>query len=349
MNRMLCFVFIVLTLITVNRAGSTDLARYYGMSDASAAVAVDSQKFIVSNDEDNRLRLYQIDQLVKPIKSFDLTSFLNIIIDKENPEADIEAASRSGKRIYWIASHGRNKEGLFRPNRYRFFATDVENTNNGIELAPIGRPCITLLEEMIQDPHMACLGLAEAAAFGAQKVKKLAPDEDGINIEGMSVTADGKSLLIGFRNPRPENKALVVMLENPDAVLVNGAKPVFAQPILLDLDGLGIRSMEYAPWLSAFLIVAGEYNDGHKFILFKWSGNRHDSPEQVQQLTDLCKTTKFRPEAIIVYPEGKSIQLLSDDGELRVNYAAKKKKERGPRNKDLKEPEKRSFRSLWLD
>ena len=49
---------------------------FSGMSDASAAVALDAEHFVVTDDENNTLRIYRSDQLSAPVKQIDLTAFL---------------------------------------------------------------------------------------------------------------------------------------------------------------------------------------------------------------------------------------------------------------------------------
>lgn len=49
---------------------------YFGMCDASAAVALGHDTFAVANDEDNVIRVYQRQPPALPVSSFDLSSFL---------------------------------------------------------------------------------------------------------------------------------------------------------------------------------------------------------------------------------------------------------------------------------
>ena len=102
---------------------AADTLVYHGTSDASAAVAIGRDMFIVADDENNTLRVYKTTQGGLPLFSYDMTEFLDI--EPKYPEADIEGATIIGRRIYWISSHGRNKDGKTRPNRYRFFITIV--------------------------------------------------------------------------------------------------------------------------------------------------------------------------------------------------------------------------------
>ncbi|MHC5116880.1 MAG: DUF3616 domain-containing protein, partial [Planctomycetota bacterium] len=56
--------------------------------------------------------------------------------------------------------------------------------------------------------------------------------------------------------------ALVIPLANPEAVVLSGAVPIPEVPILIDLNGLGIRSIEYSPSIGEYLIIAGSHQGG---------------------------------------------------------------------------------------
>ena len=80
MRRSVSMVFALLvTLLLAPPARSRlnpEISTYPGMCDASAAVAVGPTMFVVSNDEDNVLRVYQRNKSDNPVTTFDLTSFL---------------------------------------------------------------------------------------------------------------------------------------------------------------------------------------------------------------------------------------------------------------------------------
>lgn len=250
---------------------------YRGASDASAGVAVGEDMFVVADDENNILRVYKTSGGGLPVYSYDMSDFLRT--ERDNPEADIEGATRVGDRVYWITSHGRNKDGKFRPNRYRFFATDVEVKGGKIKIQPVGRPCTTLVQGLLRAGTLGNLGLAEAAGAGARLSKKelkaLAPKKEGLNIEGLCASVDGRTLYIGFRNPRPVDKstgraqALVVPLLNGAGVIDKSERPVFGEPLLWDLGGLGIRAMEFSPFHRAYFIVAGAFDGNPVFALYR--------------------------------------------------------------------------------
>ncbi len=112
---------------------SPEIVNHAGMCDASAAVPVGHSLFVVANDEDSTLRIYRRDESGDAIYSKDIFADLKIDL-KDDPETDIEGATLIGKRIYWITSHGTNKDGKQSPSRHRFFATDIETNGNGVIL-----------------------------------------------------------------------------------------------------------------------------------------------------------------------------------------------------------------------
>ena len=300
---------------------------YAHMCDASAAVAIDEHRFLVANDEDNILRAYDRRFGGAPLASFDLASFLKPQKDKDGVyrETDVEGAAWLGKRIYWITSHGRNRKGKERPSRYRLFATKIELGGDTIQVHPVGKPCLTLLDSLLDDPRLKKFDLSTAAT-------KSPKSQAALNIEGLAATPDGK-LLIGFRNPIPHDKALVVPLENP-AQAVAGEKPKLGAPRLIDLDGRGIRSIDYHKTLRQYVIVAGSYKSGGDFRLYLWDAATDNPPQHVKSVD----FGKLGPEAIVVYPHQTAIQFLSDDGTRKID---------GTACKDISDPMKRIFRDGW--
>jgi hypothetical protein len=296
---------------------------YTGMCDASGAVAVSSNLFIVASDEDNNLRLYRSDQAGAPIKKFDFDAFLDL--SRKSPEADLEGAAKIGSRAYWIGSHGRNSDGKNRPNRCRFFATDIQVTNGEVTLSAVGQPCKTLLRDLISDPKFDQFQFAEAA--------RRAPKEAGaLNIEGLSATPEGH-LLIGFRNPIPQGQALLIPLLNPDEV-ITGKPARFDPAIQLDLGDLGVRDIAFHD--GTYFIVAGSYHSGGKSQFYRWAG-----PGAKPERLAVNHFADYNPEAIVIYPQTgtREIQILSDDGTRIMD---------GVPGKDLKDPARQSFRSFWV-
>ena len=290
-------------------------ARYFGPCDASAAIPIGPDRFVVANDETNTLYVFKRDD-PHAIDSFPVTKFLG---SKERDEADIEGAAAIGQRIYWITSHGRDSKGKARPGRRRFFATDVgDDPKNPLTTA--GKPYVNLQHDMLDAPQLARYQFDAASRLAAE-----APG--GFTIEGLAATPTG-GLLIGFRNPLFEGRAIVLPLDNP-AEVINGDHAQFGTPYEFDFGGRGIRSMERVG--DSYLIVAGPIADAGTFALYRWSGTRGDAPKQLH--VDLGT---LRPEALIAIPNTNQVQLFSDDGGVETDGVA---------CKDL-EFAKQSFRTL---
>lgn len=297
-------------------AAGQALFSYQGLCDASAAIALDADHFVVADDEHNTLQIYRRG-VAKAVGSLALDDFLGT-----KKESDIEGAASIAGVTYWIASHGRNADGELRKDRHRLFATEVIPGSTPPRLRTVGRDQRQLLDDLITAP-----GLKPHALEAASRRAAEAPG--GLNIEGLAATPEGH-LLIGFRNPVPAGAALVVPIENPRELL--SRKPAkFGNPIELPLGGRGIRSLEHVG--SSVLIVAGPPADDGRFALYRWSGKAADKPQPLAvDLQDL------RPEALFQVPGTPTVQILSDDGGVVVG---------GVRCKDLPAAQ-RSFRSLTV-
>lgn len=314
----LCLGLIGLSPATASNAVSVHHA--LGMCDASAVAPLNEDLFIAADDEDNYLRVYSRHRGGAPVFMTSVSRFLGFKSAKG--ETDIEGAARLGDRIYWISSHGRNTKGKAQPQRQRFFATTGAVVGGAIDLRPVGLPYAGLLQDLLQDPRLAAFHLAQAST-GAPK----APG--ALNIEGLVATPEGH-LLLGFRNPIPHQRALVVPLLNP-ADLIDGRPARFGPPLLLDLGGLGIRSL--TRWQDRYLIIAGSPGDGGVSRLYEWPGVPATSPRWLSTV-DL---SGLNPEAIAPVPDehGPLLLILSDDGTRLCD---------GVPCKHLKDPTRKSFR-----
>jgi hypothetical protein len=336
---------------------------FRGMSDASAAVSLGDNLFVVGDNETNVLRVYRTDGGERPVSSYDVARFLEV--DPNEPETNIEGATKIGDRVYWITSHGRNKDGKLRSSRFRFFATTCAVQNGVISLRPVGVPCKTLMHQMVRADTVRYLGLDQATRFDDANLKKkqrqkLAPKEQGLNIEALSASADGRLIYIGFRNPRPpagperSPHALVVPLENPGAVVESGAAAVFGTPILWDLGGFGLRSMEYSEYHRAYFVVAGPHDGTPRFALYRWSGQRAEVPVLLRRIDS--HKSRFTPEALVPFRDSAKLLLLSDDGTVPVRIsgpseclAGRLSSDGSCLNKYLADLDKRTFRGIWIE
>lgn len=312
--------------------GRAEPITFHGASDASAACALNTQQFVLADDETNVLRIYDTTRPPLPVGELDLGPFLSLA--GEDGEADIEGAARVGDRIYWITSHGRSRAGKERASRYAFFATDVVTAADGTTtLKPHGRPYRRLVDDLLRDPQLAFLGLDRATGKGGSLTKQqradLAPTRHGLNIEGLAAAPDG-SLLIGVRNPLYRDPAsgtelaMVLVLRNPAALVDGGEAATFGAPWLLDAGGQGIRSLEAlaaADDTPFFVVVTGPADGQSQCALHAWQGGT--SP--LQSLA-LCAGTAalpldFTTEAVFQVPGTTAVWVLSDDGGLEKTVA----------------------------
>ncbi|HEY0460456.1 MAG TPA: DUF3616 domain-containing protein [Pyrinomonadaceae bacterium] len=294
---------------------------FTGMSDASAAVALDENNFIVATDEENDLRIYDVNKPDQPqlIKLSEI--FKDVILDGEDLEIDIEGAAQLGDKLFWAGSHSASKKGKFRAARHRLFAINIECRENGeFSASPAGQIYATLVNDLENDLRFADFKLGTARTIKPK-------DIGGLSIEGLAATPDG-ALLIGFRNPLRgdriidgfllEGKALIVKLLNPLEV-VEGEKAEFDVPFELDLGGFGIRDLVYYEAENTYLIVGGPYHENEETPthtretgrLYRWSGKAGDAP----QLLKSADLSGFNIESAFFFPQMESeVTLLSDDG-----------------------------------
>src|SRR5262245_7182944 len=275
--------------------------RFQGACDASAATRIAGTScFVSASDEDYVLRIYDADQPGAPVSALDVTSFLEPVNPAKEP--DIEGSAQIGPRIYWIGSHGRDKDAVEQESRQRLFATDVAVVSGRPVLQTTGKPYKQLLADLI--------AAADLAAFDLKTAATLAPEADGgLNIEGLTSTSEGH-LLVGFRNPIRNGRALIARLRNPDDVAAGRARASVGRGAALDLGNRGIRALEPTSD-GGYLILAGRFDDTRDFALFRWDGVS-DTPTLLLDGTSL---NDLNPEELLLTADRLGLLLLSDDGD----------------------------------
>jgi len=312
----LTFMALALVLGLAPAILSAEEFSYRGICDASAAVALDADHFVVADDENNTLRVYRRGQEAKG-KKVPLEDYL------EAKESDLEGAARIDNLIYWIGSHSKNKK-----KRRRLFATRIVDGSDGLTVKQLSAPPYTkLVRDLLDEPKFAALNLSK----------------DTLNIEGLAAAPEGH-LLIGFRNPlsvkevgaegKKETEAIIIPITNPRAVVERGKKPEFGDAITVTLGRRGIRSIERIG--NRYLIILGPNERGSekkKFKLYAWNRvpGKHPTPLDFDFGT-------LSPEAIFAVPGKNEVMILSDDGRVKID---------GEDCKDAPE-EKKSFRSITL-
>lgn len=299
--------------------GAERVVTFQGACDASGAVELTSHHFAVADDEDNVIRIYDADRGGAPLREVNVSPQLQLARPYD-AESDLEAATRLGDRAFFLASHGRTAKAKRDPDRLMFFATTLPTA--GSEMRVFGAPYRRLLDDLVNEPRLA--------PFELQAASQLAPKAlGGLNLEGLTAEPDG-SLLVGFRSPIPEGRALLIRLLNPLEVL-SGQRAKWSSPLRLELQGLGVRSL--STWGRDLLIVAGPSGDGGPFRLF-----RYDRQHKLTMVSGL-DLSGFGPEGLFTPEARDELLVLSDDG-TRVMH--------GKACKKLRDNAMKSFRGVWL-
>lgn len=291
----------------VAHAAPPGFHEHSGMANASAVAALGGPWFVVASDESNVLRIYRSDQDGGPAGSLDLSA--HAALRGRSDELDLEGGARIGDTVYWVGSHGRSRDGKPRLNRQRLLATRVSGTGEQTRLEPVGEPCTRLLQDLLADPRYAALGLPAAA--------RRAPEQGGINIEGLAATPEG-GLLAGFRSPLVRGKTLLAPLLNP-AEAVRGKPVRLGDPVLLDLGGRGVRDLTWTG--REWFVIGGGVEGAGKPRLYRWKGTGHE-PEALKD----TGFKHFKPEALASRASdgvpGMELLVLSDDGGRKGAVAA---------------------------
>ncbi|MES2574317.1 MAG: T9SS type A sorting domain-containing protein [Bacteroidota bacterium] len=314
-------------------AGIKDIY-HTGVADGSTAIPIDNDYMFIADDETNIIKLYSRNNSGLSIYQFDVTSYLNLT---GGTEVDMEASFRSPtkpNRIYWIGSLSNSKSGVLRPDRDRIFATDIVGTGANATLTFVG------YTDKLRS-NIITWGDAKGYNFTAKAASGIEPKRiDGFNVEGLEIGPDNTTLYIGFRAPyvgTGKNKAIICPLLNFENWFGNGnpsANPTFGNPIELDLNNHGIRSLGKNA-SNEYLIVAGSYAATGTFELYKWNGLSTTTPTLLN--ADL---TSLKVEGIVEVPASLSgtytVDLVSDLGSsILYNDAVE--------NKDVTEANHRKF------
>ena len=316
-------------------AGTANSRFLTGASNASTAIAIDSNYMLVGDDENQALRLYDRTNSGLAVNSFDYTTLLGLtdISGGVPREVDIEASAKVGNRIFWLGSQSNNDPaGNSRPNRDRLFATDTTGTGAGTSLSYSGRYDFLradIINWDVTNGHgkgANFYGLAASAAAGVSSKAN-----NGYNIEGLEFAPDDTTAYVAFRAPQEptgtRTNALIVPVTNLTTLLAasgGGAAgtATFGAPIELDLGGRGIREIRKNA-SNQYAIIAGPAGDNPgtapaDFRLYTWTGNAVDVP--VLRSTDLTALNAGGSfESIVEVPTSLSdtstLQLLVDNGE----------------------------------
>lgn len=140
-------------------------------------------------------------------------------------------------------------------------------------------------------------------------------DDNGFNIEGLSFDKSKRKLLVALRSPVIDDKAVIVVLENPHTAFAKVEKlQISSEQINLDLDKGGIRAISFDPRLDGYLIVSRrEDKKKQPFKLWFWDGDASHSPRRirVEGHDDIANAEGITP---VRYKGQERLLMVFDDG-----------------------------------
>ncbi len=203
--------------------------------------------------------------------------------------------------VYGITSHSRDDDGDEKKSREKLVRFRVEGKR------VVDPRVVNGLKPALTSRHAVL-----AAAAQVSDVKANA----GLNIEALEITPDQKRLLIGFRSPLRDGRALVASVENPSAIFESDEAPRIAALLdELDLGGHGIRGMSYVPAIGDYLVIGGPTSrESASFDLWRWSGER-GAPARRVRVPALPGFGKAEGVSPAVVAGRELVVIVSDDGD----------------------------------
>ena len=128
---------------------------FEGAVDSSAAADVGDGFFVGATDEENEFRLYDVKEGLLP-KKLDVgveAAVKSALGVEKIKECDLEGAAKVGDRIFWIGSHGRNKNAEEKKERQVRFATKLSGSGKDAKLEIAGKVYTKLLNDLVNIPR----------------------------------------------------------------------------------------------------------------------------------------------------------------------------------------------------
>ncbi len=280
-----------------------------GIYEPSAIRQLPDGRFLVVEDEkDHPLSLVTIGAEGK-VKTEALTAGLLQMFDSFWKLDDLEglAADRAGF-VYAITSHSREDDGDEKKSREKLVRFRVEGDR--------------VVDPKVVDGLKHALTKQHAVLAAAARVRDVKAS-GGLNIEGLEISPDQRRLLIGFRSPLRDGRALIAIVENPAEIFESNEAPRIA-PLLeeLDLGGQGIRGLSFVPALGAYLVIGGPTSrEPARFDLWRWSGEP-GAPARRLTVPGLNGFEKAEGVSPAVVGGMERIVIVSDDGNREAGRSA---------------------------
>ncbi|WP_418513117.1 T9SS type A sorting domain-containing protein [Corallibacter sp.] len=249
-----------------------------GASDGSTGIAIEDNYIWIGDDEDQTLRLYNGEHSGLPIKELNFNGALG-----STEEADLEGSFRVGNAIYWIGSTSETDRSVI-------FSTQISGSGAASTLT-------------YNDKYTSLY--ADLIAWDTNNVHGLGANYFGlstaIEIEALALAPNSSTTAyLGLRSTTSQNKAVVIPVTNFTSLpgMASGSAN-FDTPILIDLKGRSLRSMECNA--NGCILIGGPFGTQTDFKLYTWTGEAADAPElRAADLTALNTHGSF--EGLVALP-----------------------------------------------
>ncbi len=269
---------------------------------------LDGRFLVVEDEESHPLSLLTISAAGRVASTALTPGWLQMFSDFWKLD-DLEGlALDSAGQIYAITSHSLDDAGEDKKSREKLVRFRIDGDK--------------VHRSTVVDGFKRALTSAHPVLAAAATVADVKQD-GGLNIEGLAISPDAQRLLVGFRSPLQEGRAIIASVENVSAVFDDDAKPKVSPRLdLLDLDGNGIRGMSWVDSLSGYLVIGGPASRAESpFSLWFWGGH-HGTPARrvtVPGLTDFGHAEGVCPAVI----DGvERVVIVSDDGNRKQRKPA---------------------------
>ena len=297
----------------------TEFRELEGIYEPSAAEQMpDGRIFVVEDEVAHSLAIISIQpDGTFTVERLDPEVVFAALADEDSPgiPEDLEGiAVDDDGFVYIITSHSRETDGKNYPRRDKLVRFKVDGTRF-TEMAAYDN-----LKADIAARHPFLAKSAEVV-----NVK----EEGGFNIEAIAFDKDKKKLIVGFRSPQQDGKAILVTIENPQEIFEKDvAAKIGEEMIQFDMKDNGVRGMAYDPRLDGYLIISGPTSRDRtlNFGLWFWDGKSGSGvvPVTIPGAADAIN----RGECVtpIRWNGNERVLLIRDDGkkskkkEMNANY-----------------------------
>lgn len=272
-----------------------------GIYEPSAIQQLPDGRFLVVEDEKRHPFSLVTIGADGNVDSTELTAGLFQIFSDFWKLDDLEglALDRAGF-VYAITSHSREDGGDEKKSRERLVRFRIEGNR--------------VVNPRVVDGLKRALTAKHPELASAAKIRDVKAG-GGLNIEALEISPDQQRLLIGFRSPLHDGRAIIASVENPSGIFEADEVPRLAADLdELDLSGHGIRGLSYVPSIGEYLVISGPVSrEPGQFALWLWNGQQGASARRVTVpgLQGLERAEGVSPAVI---DEVERIIIVSDDG-----------------------------------